>query len=57
MDEVVIVAAGRTAIGKFLGTLKDMPASTLGSMVIKELLNKTKIDPNTIDEEIGRAHV
>lgn len=52
MDEVVIVAAGRTAIGKFLGTLKDMPASTLGSMVIKELLNKTKIDPNTIDEVI-----
>ena len=52
MEEVVIVAAGRTAIGKFLGTLKDMPASTLGSMVIKELLNKTKIDPNTIDEVI-----
>ncbi|NGX34049.1 MAG: Acetyl-CoA acetyltransferase [Candidatus Anoxychlamydiales bacterium] len=52
MEEVVIVAARRSAIGKFLGTLKDMPASTLGSLVIKELLQKTKIDPNTIDEVI-----
>jgi len=52
MDDIVIVAAGRTAIGKFLGTLKDTPASTLGSMVIKELLNKTKIDPKLIDEVI-----
>lgn len=52
MDEVVIVAAGRTAIGKFLGTLKDTPASTLGSLVIKNLLEKTKIDPNIINEVI-----
>ncbi len=52
MHDVVIVAAGRTAIGKFLGTLKDIPASTLGSLVIKELLKKTKIDPDIIDEVI-----
>jgi acetyl-CoA C-acetyltransferase len=52
MDDVVIVAAGRTPIGKFQGSLKDIPATTLGSIVIKELLKKTKIDPNLIDEVI-----
>jgi acetyl-CoA C-acetyltransferase len=49
---IVIVAAGRTAIGKFRGTPANIPASTLGSIVIKGLLDKIKLDPKYIDEVI-----
>jgi acetyl-CoA C-acetyltransferase len=52
MDEVVIVAAGRTAVGKFGGSLARIPASELGAHVIKGLLEKTGIDPNLISEAI-----
>jgi acetyl-CoA C-acetyltransferase len=52
MDEVVIVAAGRTAVGKFGGSLAKIPASELGAHVIKGLLEKTGIDPNLISEAI-----
>jgi acetyl-CoA C-acetyltransferase len=52
MDDVVIVAAGRTAVGKFGGSLAKIPASELGAHVIKGLLAKTGIDPNLISEAI-----
>ncbi|NRR33154.1 acetyl-CoA C-acetyltransferase [Oxalobacteraceae bacterium] len=52
MDEVVIVAAGRTAVGKFGGSLAKIPASELGAHVIKGLLAKTGIDANLISEAI-----
>ncbi|WGG50347.1 acetyl-CoA C-acetyltransferase [Rugamonas sp. DEMB1] len=52
MDEVVIVAAGRTAVGKFGGSLAKIPASELGAHVIKGLLAQTGIDPNLISEAI-----
>ena len=52
MDDVVIVAAGRTAVGKFGGSLAKIPASELGAHVIKGLLAKTGIDPNLIGEAI-----
>ena len=42
MDDVVIVAALRTAVGKFGGSLAKTPASDLGAHVIKALLAKTK---------------
>ncbi len=51
-EEIVIVAAGRTAVGNFGGGLASMPASTLGAKVIAALLEKTGIDPATIDEVI-----
>ena len=35
MKKIVIASACRTAIGKFGGTLKDVPAADLGSIVIK----------------------
>ena len=38
MTEAVIVAAARTAIGKFGGTLAKVPAPELGAIVIKEVL-------------------
>jgi acetyl-CoA C-acetyltransferase len=52
MDEVVIVAAMRTAIGKFGGSLAKIPASELGAHVIKGLLAKTGINPEMINEAI-----
>jgi acetyl-CoA C-acetyltransferase len=52
MEDVVIVAAGRTAIGKFGGTLSKIPATELGAQVIKQLMAKTGIDPAAISEVI-----
>jgi acetyl-CoA C-acetyltransferase len=52
MDEVVIVAALRTAVGKFGGTLAKIPASDLGAHVIKALLAKTGIKPDQVSEII-----
>ncbi|HHV72578.1 MAG TPA: acetyl-CoA C-acyltransferase, partial [Clostridia bacterium] len=45
MRDVVIVGAVRTPIGSFGGGLKDVSAVELGAIVIKELLNRTGVDP------------
>ncbi|AXA93122.1 acetyl-CoA C-acetyltransferase [Massilia sp. YMA4] len=52
MDDVVIVAAARTAVGKFGGSLAKIPAAELGAHVIKGLMAQTGIDPNLISEVI-----
>ncbi len=52
MNEVVIVAAGRTAVGKFGGSLAKTAAADLGAHVIKGLLTKTGIKPEMINEVI-----
>ncbi|WLI88959.1 acetyl-CoA C-acetyltransferase [Massilia sp. R2A-15] len=52
MEDVVIVAAGRTAVGKFGGSLAKIPAVELGAHVIKSLLAKTGIDPASVSEVI-----
>jgi acetyl-CoA C-acetyltransferase len=52
MDDVVIVAAARTAVGKFGGSLAKIPASELGAHVINGLIAQTGIDPNLINEAI-----
>lgn len=52
MDEVVIVAAKRTAIGKFSGALKDMPATSLGASIVKQLVRDLDLKPDNIDEII-----
>lgn len=50
MKEVVIASACRTAIGAFGGTLKDMHASALGSLVMKEAINRAGIASDMIDD-------
>tara|TARA_B100001142_G_scaffold105664_1_gene107531 strand:+ start:366 stop:1562 length:1197 start_codon:yes stop_codon:yes gene_type:complete len=50
--EIVIVAATRTAIGSFGGSLSSIPAHKLGSAVISSLLQKTGLDSNLVDEVI-----
>ena len=52
MQDVVIVAATRTAIGSFQGSLANVPAVELGATVIRALLEKTGIDPTQVDEVI-----
>ncbi len=52
MNEVVIVAAGRTAIGSFGGSLAGLSAPELGSQVIKALLAKTGVTPDQVSEVI-----
>lgn len=52
MNDVVIVAAARTALGTFGGSLSSIPASTLGATVMKALLEKTGLKGDQIDEVI-----
>tara|TARA_B100001123_G_scaffold144345_1_gene167666 strand:- start:1056 stop:2240 length:1185 start_codon:yes stop_codon:yes gene_type:complete len=49
---VVITSALRTAIGVFNGALKNMQAHSLGSIVIRESIKKSKLKPSEIDEVI-----
>lgn len=51
-DDVVIVAAGRTAVGSFSGTLSGIPATELGAVVIKGLLEQTGVAADQVDEVI-----
>lgn len=48
--KVVIAGASRTAIGKFGGTLKDIPATKLGEIVIREAMKRAGIEPSAVDE-------
>jgi acetyl-CoA acetyltransferases len=48
--KIVLAGAVRTAVGKMGGALSDVPASTLGSIVIKEALNRAKVSPDQVDE-------
>lgn len=52
MRNVVIVAAKRTAVGSFLGSLAKIPAPELGAIVIKALLEETKVKPGQVSEVI-----
>jgi acetyl-CoA C-acetyltransferase len=50
MTDVVIVAAGRTAVGSFNGALAKIPAAELGAHVIRSLLAKSGIKPGEVSE-------
>ncbi|BAO80447.1 acetyl-CoA acetyltransferase [Serpentinimonas raichei] len=52
MQEIVIVAAARTAVGKFGGSLAKVPAPELGAAVIKGLLQRTGLAPEQVGEVI-----
>lgn len=52
IEEVVIVAAGRTAVGTFGGGLSQIPGSSLGAKVIAGLLQRSGLKPDQIDEVI-----
>lgn len=48
--KVVIVAASRTPIGSFMGSLSSLTATQLGSAAIKGVLNKINLDPSLVEE-------
>jgi acetyl-CoA C-acetyltransferase len=50
MNESVIISAVRTPTGKFLGALKDLKATELGAMVVREAIARAGTDPATVDE-------
>lgn len=52
MQDAVIVAALRTAVGSFGGTISGVPAPTLGARVIAALIEQTGLDPQSVDEVI-----
>ncbi|MDB5941296.1 MAG: Acetyl-CoA C-acetyltransferase-like protein [Ramlibacter sp.] len=52
MEDIVIVSAVRTPVGKFGGSLAKIPATELGAIVIKEALARAKVDPAQVSEVI-----
>jgi len=52
MEDIVIVGAARSAIGKFGGTLAKTPASDLGAHVVKKLLERSGVKPEQVSEVI-----
>ena len=52
MQDIVIVSAARTAVGKFGGSLAKTPAPELGAAVIKALLARTGLAPDQVGEVI-----
>lgn len=52
MEQIYVMGAVRTAIGKYGGSLKSVPAHELGALVIKEALARAQIEGQLVDEVI-----
>ena len=52
MQDIVIVSAARTAVGKFGGSLAKTPATDLGALVIQEVLTRAGVQPEQVGEVI-----
>ncbi len=52
MEKVYIVAAKRTAIGSFMGSLKDIPAGKLAAIAIESALKESNVAPESVNEVI-----
>jgi len=52
INEVVAISAVRTAMGKFGGTLKDIPAYDLGAAAVKEAVKRASVESNQVDDVI-----
>ena len=50
MEDVVILSAARTAIGKFGGSLKDVPAPELGALVVREAVKRANVESKSVNE-------
>jgi len=49
-DDVVIISACRTPVGKFQGSLSDFTAPQLGAIVVREVVKRAGVDPDKVDE-------
>src|SRR2546429_4235575 len=52
MEDILIVGAARTAIGKFGGSLAKLPAAELGALVIRKVLERAGVAPEQVSEVI-----
>lgn len=52
MEEVVIVSAVRTPIGRYMGALRDVPAYDLSALVLNEVIKRAKVEPAWVDDVI-----
>jgi acetyl-CoA C-acetyltransferase len=52
MRRVAVVSPIRTAVGKYLGALSAIPAGELGAVVLRALMERTKVDPARIDDVV-----
>ena len=50
MEEIVIVSAARTAVGKFMGSLSEMSAVELGAIAVREAVKRAGIDASLVNE-------
>src|SRR5246500_2472913 len=50
MEEVVIVSAARTPVGKFQGVLSGLSATQLGAIAVREAVKRANLDPKQVDE-------
>ena len=58
VQEVVIVSAARTAIGRFGGALRSVPAHDLAATVLRAAVERAKVDPSRVDEVVmGHTYV
>ena len=49
LEETVIISAVRTAVGKFQGSLAEHSATQLGAIVVKEAVERAKLDAKLVD--------
>ncbi|HEY6185006.1 MAG TPA: beta-ketoacyl synthase N-terminal-like domain-containing protein, partial [Terriglobales bacterium] len=49
-EDVVVISACRTAVGKFQGSLSDLSAPQLGAMAVREAVKRANLDPANVDE-------
>jgi len=57
IPEIVITGAARTPIGKYLGSLRDIPAAELAAQVLTAAAERSSIDPSRVDDVIlGQAY-
>ena len=52
MNEVVITSAARTAVGRYGGSLRDVPPTELGALATREALERSKIEPRQVDQVV-----
>ena len=52
MEDIVIVSAARTPVGKFGGALAKTPATELGAIVVKEALARAQVEGNEVGQVV-----
>ncbi len=52
MTEVVITSAARTAVGRYGGSLRDVPPTELGAIATREALERSSIEPDQVDQVV-----